>query len=489
MKLGIRSKLLLAFLAVTILPIVLTLILFGVASFKLDNDPELQQYSQTDLIFSDISENVVLNFEKINTYDSFHKEIEPILKKFSAKLQIVSVDSIILFDSDNKALSGAISDIPISFSYGFDKRYQKPNPGKSSYVMPLVVNKRLEGNMIIIFKDQALINGGLGKILFYYLMSIVAGIAILILLAAILTRLLSRSVLIPLKELNAATQKISEGNLDFDIAYKNNDELGRFCQAFNTMKDRLKESLEKQQKEENGRKELIASISHDLRTPISSIKGYVEALQDGMAKDPETFERYLSVIGSKTTSLDRLIDDLFQFTQLELGRLEMHMEWHDSRELLECILNQIEIEPVKSSVAVNIQRPFPSVIINSDKDRINQVIDNLIQNARKFSPENSIVRVGAAVKDAFLEVWVKDNGIGISTEDLSHIFERFYRGEKSRSREYGGTGLGLAICKYIVEQHGGKIWASSILGKGSTFIFSIPVVNMPSTTQAPTSFF
>ena len=140
----------------------------------------------------------------------------------------------------------------------------------------------------------------------------------LIILISFLSWIISRSVLNPLNKLNAATENIAQGNLDFTIECRRNDELGRLCQAFELMRHRLKESLEKQNIYENSRKTMIASISHDLRTPIASIKGYVEALQDGIAQDPEKFNRYLSIIEDKTNKLDRLIDDLFQFSQFEL---------------------------------------------------------------------------------------------------------------------------------------------------------------------------
>ncbi len=152
-------------------------------------------------------------------------------------------------------------------------------------------------------------------------------------LIVLFTWLISKSILVPLKNLNEATESISAGNLDFQLSYKKDNELGRLCAAFDTMRVKLKESLEKQAAYEKSRKELVADISHDLRTPISSIKGYVEGLQDGMAKDPQMFQRYLTVIQDKTHKLDRLIDDLFQYSQMELGKLSMDFSKQDSEEI------------------------------------------------------------------------------------------------------------------------------------------------------------
>lgn len=293
--------------------------------------------------------------------------------------------------------------------------------------------------------------------------------------AAILTRLIARSILVPLDELNAATEKITAGNLDFTVAYRKNNEMGDFCAAFDLMRQKLKDSLEKQAAFENSRKELIASISHDLRTPITSIKGYVEGLQDGITHDQAKFNRYISVIRNKTESLDRLIEDLFQFSQLELGHSDMQPSLQSAQNMLDKILNPIETEFTDSTVKLVVNRPFPAVIINADLDRIRQVFENLISNAKQYVGENGVITVGAEVEDAYLTLSVTDNGVGISEEDLPHVFEHFYRGEKSRSREYGGIGLGLAICKQIVENHGGVIWVESLPDVSTTFQFQLPV--------------
>jgi signal transduction histidine kinase len=292
--------------------------------------------------------------------------------------------------------------------------------------------------------------------------------------ACLLTWLISRSILTPLKALKSAANAIMEGNLDFTIEYRKNNEMGDFCAVFDLMRERLKESLEKQTAYERSRKELLASISHDLRTPMTSIKGYVEGLQDGIANDEVKRNRYFAVIKDKTEKLDKLIDDLFQFSQLELGHLEMSFKEQNSEEMLKAILSPIEMEFKDSGLNLTSKRPFPSVLVNADSDRIAQVFDNLLSNAKKFMAEQGEIEIDVKDDGDHITVAIKDNGPGISAEDLPHVFERFYRGEKSRSREFGGTGLGLAICKQIVEEHDGRIWAISQMGKGSTFYFTLP---------------
>lgn len=294
--------------------------------------------------------------------------------------------------------------------------------------------------------------------------------------AIILAWFISRSFLLPLKELSDATKMIMEGNLDFKLSFKSKkDEMGDFCVAFDLMRENLKESLEKQAAFESSRKELIASISHDLRTPISSIKGYVEGLQDGIAHDKEKFERYITVIKNKTESLDRLIEDLFQFSQLELGCLDMQPSIQNLNDMLDKILKPFEMEFIDTSIQFIVERPFPSVKINADADRIGQVFDNIISNSKRYVGDKGAIIIEATLEEAFIKVTVKDTGTGITKWDLPYVFNHFYRGEKSRSKNYGGIGLGLAICKQIIEKHGGVIWVESKPYVETTFYFKLPV--------------
>jgi len=161
---------------------------------------------------------------------------------------------------------------------------------------------------------------------------------------------------------------------------------------------------------------------------------------------------------------------------MELGNLKMNLELTDSRAMLEDIMNSVSMDLENKTMEIVVKRPFPSVRVRADIKRIAQVVDNILQNAVKYAENDGVIEVMATVDDGYLAISISDNGIGIAKEDLPHIFELFYRGEKSRSRHYGGTGLGLAICKNIVEQHGGKIWAESHLGEGTTISFTLPVV-------------
>lgn len=293
--------------------------------------------------------------------------------------------------------------------------------------------------------------------------------------ALILGWIVSSSILRPLYELDSATKKIIGGNFDFSLSYKKNDEMGDLYVAFDLMREQLKTSSKKQSDLEYSRKELIASISHDLRTPMSSIKGYVEGLQDGIIHDKEKFSRYITVIKNKTESLDNLIDSLFLYSQLDINDTKEAFCIRESKELLESIIAPIEIEFVDQPLQFEVIKPFPSVHLYANENSVAQVFDNLISNAKRYVKENGTIRVEANVDGDYLKISVTDNGAGIPQQDLLHVFEHFYRAEKSRSRSFGGAGLGLAICKKVIENHGGKIWAESKPDVGTTFCFTLPI--------------
>ena len=293
--------------------------------------------------------------------------------------------------------------------------------------------------------------------------------------AVVLVGIIKSSILKPLKELNLATQKIMGGDYDFDISYRKNNEMGDFCLAFDLMKIKLKESMQKQMALEESRKELIASISHDLRTPMTSIKGYVEALQDGIIHDKEKFNRYIKVIKNKTESLDNLIENLFQFSQIEIGNQPMDLCLRNCKDMLEEILNPIEVEFADLTIAFVIERPFPSAYVNVNTGNISQVFDNLISNAKRYIAKDGEIKVGAHIENDSLIVTIKDDGAGIAEKDLQHVFDYFYRADKSRSRNFGGAGLGLSICRKIIEKHNGNIWVVSKPNIGTVFSFSLPL--------------
>lgn len=287
--------------------------------------------------------------------------------------------------------------------------------------------------------------------------------------------IVSDDILRPLRQLRKATDKIVRGDFDFELDYGNNHEIDDFCAAFDVMRAELQASLQKQAQLEQARNSLIAGISHDLRTPMSSIKGYVEGLLDSTTYDELKFERYLRVIKNKADSLDRLIDELFRFTHIDIEGYNTDLAEHDAENLLERLLAPFEFELEEAVSPLHLARPFPSVTIVANESSVAQLLGNLIDNAQRYGDNTQPIAVAAKAVGGYLEVSVTNSGTAISLEDVPHLFDPFYRAEKSRSRHYGGTGLGLAICKQIVELHGGSIWVERPTDSTTAFVFTLPL--------------
>jgi signal transduction histidine kinase len=306
--------------------------------------------------------------------------------------------------------------------------------------------------------------------------TIVVTLAIVVLINFLLTYSVHRSIMRPLQELRRAAEQISEGNLRFTVKPRARDEIGEVAAAFETMRFRLEESIGRQLHAENNRKELLSGISHDLKTPIAAIKGYVEGLIDGVADTPEKQSRYIRTIHLKITALDRLLDQFFLFSKLDLKKLPYQFDVLDLRAYLEDYLGELrfELEPqaVRLYFEADVQREFR---VLADREHLQRVLDNIIGNSLKYRDRNKeFLELRLELRDGGNEVGVgiADNGPGIDPAELPFIFERFYRAGSGNPRS-GGSGLGLAIAKLIVEDHGGTITAESGLGRGTTIRFSL----------------
>jgi two-component system phosphate regulon sensor histidine kinase PhoR len=224
---------------------------------------------------------------------------------------------------------------------------------------------------------------------------------------------------------------------------------------------------------ERTREEFVANVSHELRTPLSLIKGYVETLLDGARDNPEVAERFLKIIERNASRLDLLIQDLLTISALESGRITLNLQPVPLRPLAEKVLADLKTRT--DAKDVKLVNDLPELTAMADANRLEQVLANLVDNAIKYGRAQGTVTVGGRKDDADkIEIFVQDDGPGIPPESLDRVFERFYRLDKARSREQGGTGLGLSIVKHIVQNHGGKVWVKSELGKGATFFFTLP---------------
>lgn len=291
-------------------------------------------------------------------------------------------------------------------------------------------------------------------------------------MVVVVSKILSDFVLLPLKELNYATERMTKGDLDFKIHYDRPNEFGKLCHGFDDMKNQLRLSIQKQEVYEESRKQLIASITHDLKTPLTSIIGYVEGLQDGVVSDPKMVNNYLNVIHDKSMRLDHLIDDLFTFTQIELEKFQVNPEPASIKPLLtEYIHTKTREFHSKPALSFEARHPVDDAMVNVDDFRLGQVLENLIRNAEKYT--KTYIKIYTDTDDLFYNIYVEDDGVGISKEDLPFIFDYFYQCDKSRKTKDRGTGLGLAICKQLIDAHDGKIYVTSQVDQGTIFKISL----------------
>jgi signal transduction histidine kinase len=291
----------------------------------------------------------------------------------------------------------------------------------------------------------------------------------------LLTYFVSKSIIRPIRKLQLAAKQIKEGNLHVPIKPMSKDELGQLAQGFEEMRLRLKESIEMQQAYEENRKELIANISHDLKTPITTIKGYVEGIQDGVANSPEKMDRYIETIHKKSIDLDHMIDELFLYSKLDLQRLPFHFEPIYFDHYLQDFVEELRFDVAGENVEVSLEmEEGRDYLIIGDREHLKRVITNIVGNSLKYNDKpNKKLSFHLASLATHILFKVEDNGLGIAAESLPFIFDRFYRADLARGTEKGGSGLGLSIAKRIIEEHHGAIWAESKKDQGTTILFSL----------------
>ncbi len=282
-----------------------------------------------------------------------------------------------------------------------------------------------------------------------------------------------RSVAAPLVKLRKATQNIKEGNLDFVLEVDGTDEFAELCRDFEEMRRRLKESAEEKVLLDKENKELISNISHDLKTPITAVKGYVEGIMDGVADTPEKMDRYVRTIYNKTNEMDHLINELTFYSKIDTNRIpytfsKLNVDDYFS-DCAEEVGLELETRGIQLYYANYVEK---DVLVIADGEQIRRVIHNIISNAIKYMDKPKGV-IQIRVKDVgdFIQVEIEDNGKGIASKDLTYIFDRFYRTDVSRNSSKGGSGIGLSIVRKILEDHGGKVWATSREGIGTIMYF------------------
>ncbi|MCD7832441.1 MAG: ATP-binding protein [Lachnospiraceae bacterium] len=298
---------------------------------------------------------------------------------------------------------------------------------------------------------------------------------ILIFTAFIMIIWIYTGVNVPLKKLSEATHRIKEKDFDFEIEVKGHDEISMLCRDFDDMRRQLKMQEEEKESFDRQSKELISNISHDLKTPITAVKGYVEGIMDGVADTPEKMDRYIRTIYIKANDMDRLINELTFYSKIDTNRIPYNFNKIDTVEYFDDCAEEVGLEMHEREIRFSyINNVEIGTLVIADAEQLKRVINNIIGNSIKYMDKPK-KEVQLRVFDAgdYVQAEIEDNGKGIENKDLVNIFDRFYRTDLSRNSSQGGSGIGLSIVRKIIEDHGGRIWATSKVGEGTTMHFLI----------------
>ena len=317
--------------------------------------------------------------------------------------------------------------------------------------------------------------------------AVVLGVCVFTFVAAIIviSLLTSKTIIGPIEKITKGANEIAKGNLDYEIDYQSTNELGQLARSFNHMRLRVKESINSKNRADQQQKEMIAGIAHDLRTPLTSIKGYLEGIKDGVADTPEKRERYLQTIYDSAVSMEKMLNDLLTLSKLELGTITLNREKVRTSDFIS-FADEIGEELKKKDFdfeTINNTKSDPVLFI--DTDRFARVVDNIISNSIKYRRKNVRGKIKLTISEYEHSVIfeIADNGMGVDRKSLERIFDTLYRADKARTNVSDGSGLGLAVCKQIVEQHGGMIWAQTNSENGLSIFISLPKTEKPEETE------
>lgn len=482
-----RTRLLITFLTIILLPLVLAVTAFLAIGYNLSSgkeefgfrvsdynvwiDPAQTSRTMTDEIFYKVKNEMVENpylLEDRNILNSISEKIED----KSSYIIIRKNDE--LYYTGNQLASAKIFDkLPDFDVEHIDSQMTQSiyydDLGKIVRQMDFHFRDGSEGSFFVITKVNSILSRKL------FIDMAIAITIILIFTGLFLTRWISKGVFEPIKQLNIAMQNIAEGNLEYMLPDKNDGEIGELYRNYEDMRLRLKESADEKILAEKQNKELVSNISHDLKTPITAIKGYVEGIMDGVANTPEKVDKYIRTIYNKANDMDRLINELTVYSGIDSNRIPYHFHKINVSEYFGDCVEEVALDLESKSIKLNYSNLVsPDTVIIADPEQMKRVINNIIGNSVKYMDKQS-GEIDIRILDEIdsIRVEIEDNGKGIAAKDLPNIFERFFRSDASRNSAQGGSGIGLSIVKKIIEDHGGYIWATSKEGEGTCMHFVV----------------
>lgn len=480
----IKNRLWISFFIAIVMPLLVAIISVGVFSavqlhrfqetygveegdYSLLTKPYQAWNRMTDSYYKEMEQIAGETPDKLLTEEELNAWNEKLGKKHAA-LVLKKSDRVIY---DGAAAYGWSAELPNSASYSNRSREGFLVGEDSQFLVKQLDFKDSSGSVYSLF-IMTQVSGMLPEAK-NILVGVVVGLVGLVLITGIgLTIWTSKGIMAPIKRLEVATRRISKGDLDFTIECGRNDEIGQLCEDFEQMRKRLKESAEEKINQDKQNKILISNICHDLKTPITSIQGYVEGIMDGVANTPEKQEKYIKTIYNKASEMNTLINELTIYSKLDTNRVPYNFQKLPVDEYFEDCIDELKLELETENVRLSYYNYCSDdVLIIADPEQLSRVIHNIVSNAVKYM--NKPTRyINFRIKDVgdFIQVEIEDNGKGIAAKDLPFIFERFFRADSSRN-ETKGSGIGLSIVQKILDDHGGKIWATSKENVGTTMYF------------------
>lgn len=474
---NLKKRLILANASTVLIPVIATvlmtlvfLLVFGKllgSDTSLEHFQRLAQHKVEILNIVDKETGILQHSPEAALDESFQKQLQEQLAGINGELIIIK-DERLIFTSRNFTKIDLAKFIEAGNTQGRGEAVVSGDITYTSQLIDLRFKDGSRGSVLILTPVlQADLNLTLGLVV-----SAVTFILMFVLTNIIISYQFSRSILQPLHNLRSAAAEISRGNLDYPIAEEGDREIQALCRDLELMRIKLKDSVITQLKYEDNRKMLISSISHDLKTPVTSIKGYVEGILDGIANNPDKIERYLRTISLKAVQVDQMIDDLLLYAKLDLNQIPFDFERMDIEAYLVHYLSEAEPEFESNHIKLTLHNELPdkqSVIL--DRRRMNRVLQNILENSRQYMDKDPR-QIDILLRDTFTSIIIelRDNGSGINEADLPYIFDRFYRSDSVRCQ---GSGLGLAIAKQIIEGHKGRVWAVSHGEEGTSIMISL----------------
>lgn len=483
-----KTRLLITFLTVLVLPLVMTAGAFlGIAGYLLKdydeydirtiNDSMLTDTSQmfdkiTDEIFLQIKNQIEqdkIQLESIQYLDIINDSI-----RTKASYIIVRKDSLLYYTGNPEAAAQIFHRLP---DYNTSTLIQSDDEAGFYYNDIQKLVRQLDftfsdgspGTFFIVTGLNHTISKTLVVNMYF------AIILILIFTGIMLTRWIQKGVFTPISQLYLAMQKITEGNFEYMLDTDSRGEIGELYRNYEDMRLRLKESIDEKMESEKENRELVSNISHDLKTPITAIKGYVEGIMDGVADTPEKMDKYIKTIYNKTNEMDRLINELTIYTGIDSNRIPYHFHKINVADYFRDCIEEVGMDLESKEIKLNYSNLVsPETVIIADPEQLKRVVNNIVNNSIKYMDKTkSECEIDIRILDEIdsIRIEIEDNGRGIAAKDLGKIFERFYRTDASRNSASGGSGIGLSIVKKIVEDHGGYIWATSKEDEGTCMHF------------------